>query len=320
MPPKVSKGKSNPPRPVKRKLPPGSSKPLKKKPKIEPPRPKPFLFLSLPPEIRNLIYGFAFIRPDGVRLEGQITLPMPRCPKWLWKLKFVRHARGRSRRASAEDGLPVPFLRCCRRVHAEARAMLYSNCFVAEDMETLGAWLDKLGSGNATCLQRIRVRTEPQTWSPRVSTKVLEQQERYRNACRRVANMLAAAVNLESFRTIFYYHHKIKLPRRSRLRRAGRVSGWVGLARKITEVLYHDFRPIYSKGLTRGRTPGELCRVLEVSPNNWWGRRQSLSPSTLTARDAERAENEVAKHMRLLLERNLRYRLHPRFRAQDSSS
>ncbi|KAJ0158651.1 hypothetical protein CTA2_11138, partial [Colletotrichum tanaceti] len=317
----AGRDRSNPPpRPLKRKLPPGSSKPHKKKPRVEPPKPKPFLFFSLPPEIRNMIYGFAFIRPDGVRLVGQPTIPLLRSSKWLWKRKAVRHPLGRSRRVSAEDRLPVPFLACCKRVHAEARAMLYSNAFVAEDMETLGAWLDKLGPGNATCLQRIRVRTEPQTWSPRVSTKVMEQQERYRKACRRVANRLACAVNLASFKTIFYYHHKIQLPLRIRLRRTGRVSGWMDLARKITEALYHDFRPIFSQGLTRGRTPGELCGVLGVSRNNWWGRRQSLSPSTLTARDAERAEKEVVKHMRLLLERNLKYRLHPRFRAQTPCS
>ncbi|GKT97035.1 hypothetical protein Ct61P_14885 [Colletotrichum tofieldiae] len=265
-----------------------------------------------------MVYEFAFIRLSGIHLAGKKASLTLNPSKFLWKRKDVRHSRRRTRRGNANDRIPVSFLGSCKQVHGEARAMLYANHFRLEDMETLAVWLRDLGSGNIVYLRRIQIRTEPQSWSPRVSAKVESQQRRYRDVCRKVAKMLAVSRNLESLQTAFYYHHKIEPPRSS-LRRPGPVSGWMSLARKIAELLYDDFRPIFSHGLSRGRTPEQLCSVLDVSQNNWWGRRHSLTPSQLNAKDAELAEKEVVEHSRLLLERNLRYRLHPRYRAQDSN-
>ncbi|KAK1983918.1 hypothetical protein LZ30DRAFT_758916 [Colletotrichum cereale] len=299
----------------KRKSRTSSSTTRAKKKKVETKQLSPFLFLitcrSLPPEIRNIVYELTFIRPAGIHLAGRNELYVVKPSKFLWQRKDVRHSRQRTRRSNASDRIPVSFLQCCKQVHSEARAMLYSNHFNVEDMETLAVWLRDLGPGNIAHLQRIQIITEPQPWSPRISRRVESQQSRYRDVCRKVAKMMAVAKNLESFQTVFYYHHKID-SHRSSLQRSGPVSGWIDLARKVAELLYDDFRPIFSQGLSRGRTPEQLCTVLDVGQNNWWGRRYSLTPSQLNATDAENAENEVVEHLRLLLERNLQYRLLPR--------
>ncbi|KAK2000715.1 hypothetical protein LX36DRAFT_668545 [Colletotrichum falcatum] len=300
----------DPRRSMKRKSPTAShSTPRAKKKKVEPKQPGPFLFLSLPPEIRNIIYGFAFVRPAGIHLAGRNESYTVRPSRFVWQRRDVRHSRGRTRRGNPNGRIPVSFLRCCRRVHGEARAMLYANRFSAEDMETLAAWLRDLGPGNIAHLRRIQLRTEPQRWSSWLSQRVEAQHGRYRAVCRKAAKMMAAAGHLESLQTVFYYHHKIIESRRSSLQRSGAVTGWMDLARKVAEVLYDDFRPILSQGLSRGRTPGQLCRVVGVEHSNWWGCRASLSPPMLNAADAERAEKEVVEHLRLLLERNLQRRV-----------
>ncbi|KAK2057452.1 hypothetical protein LY76DRAFT_606223 [Colletotrichum caudatum] len=279
----------------------------------------PFLFLSLPPEIRNIIYELLFDRPGAIRISGRHESYKVKSSKFLWKRKDVRHFRVPTRRSNAQDGIPVSFLQCCKRVRIEARTILYANRFRVEDMETLAVWLRDLGPGNVVYLRWIQIRTEAQPWSPRVSSRVRVQHSRYRDVCRKVAKILAVAKGLESLQTAFYYHHKIA-SQGSSLQRSGPVSGWMGLARKIAELLYDDFRPIFSQGLSRGRTPEQLCRVLEVGQNNWWGRRHSLGPTQLNATEAEHAENEAAEHLRLLLERNLQHRHHPRHKRQELDS
>ncbi|KAK1566370.1 uncharacterized protein LY79DRAFT_584844 [Colletotrichum navitas] len=278
-------------RPMKRKSRATSSTPRAKKKRIEPEQLRPFLFLSLPPEIRNIVYELAFARPAGIDIAGRHESYTVKHSKFLWQRKDVRHLRAHTRRGNLNDRIPVSFLRCCKRVNSEARTILYANRFRVDDMETLAVWLRDLGPGNIVYLRRIQIRTEPQPWSSRVSRRVEVQQSRYRDVCRKVAKMIAAAKSLEFLQTVFYYHHKIKF-QRSSLQRPGPVSGWIDLARKVAELLYDDFRPIFSQGLSRGRSPEQLCRILDVGQNNWWGRRHSLTPSQLNATDAEHAENE----------------------------
>ncbi|KAK2046174.1 hypothetical protein LZ31DRAFT_564631 [Colletotrichum somersetense] len=274
---------------------------------------------SLPPEIRNIIYELLFDRPGAIHISGLHESYKVKSSKFLWKRKDVRHFRVPTRRSKAEDRIPVSFLQCCKWVQIEARTILYANRFRVEDMETLAVWLRDLGPGNVVYLRWIRIRSEAQPWSPHASSRVQVQHSRYRDVCRKVAKMLAGAKRLESLQTAFYYHHKIA-SQKSSLQRSGPVSGWMDLARKIAELLYDDFRPILSQGLSRGRTPEQLCRILEVGQNNWWGRRHSLSPSQLSAIEAERAENEAAEHLRLLLERNLQHRHQPRHKCQEFDS
>ncbi|WDK10891.1 hypothetical protein CGRA01v4_02170 [Colletotrichum graminicola] len=265
------------------------------------------MFRSLPPEIRNIVYELAFFRPAGIDLAGRNESYTVKSSKFLWQRKDVRHVREQTRRGNPNDKIPVSFLKCCKRVHSEARTILYANRFRVGDMETLAVWLRDLSPGNIVYLRWIQIRTEPQPWTSRVSRRVVAQHSRYRDVCRKVAKMIAVARSLESLQTVFHYHHKIK-SQRSSLQRRGPVSGWIDLARKVADLVYDDFRPIFSQGLSRGRSPEQLCRILGVGQNNWWGRRRSLTPSQLNATDAEHAENEVAEHLRLLLERNLQHR------------
>ncbi|KAK1621809.1 hypothetical protein BDP81DRAFT_485876 [Colletotrichum phormii] len=260
----------------------------------------------LPPELRNQIYSFAFTR-SFVRITGQSVYGYT-CgrSKFLWKRKNVRHYH-----AGDEDAnLPVAFLGACKQVHAEARAMLYANDFDVQGMETLAVWLKDLGT-NIACLRTITLRTEPQmrlTLSS--SSSFRAQQDRYREVCHRAARMLAGAENLQALRIHFFYNQMIGAPApRATLKRPEPVSGWIGIARRVAEVLCHDFRSVYSKGLSRGRTPEDLCCVIKVSRNNWWCNRHALTPHKLNAKEAREAEEEVVEHLRLLLRRNLESRL-----------
>ncbi|OHE92920.1 hypothetical protein CORC01_11787 [Colletotrichum orchidophilum] len=264
---------------------------------------------KLPPEIRNAIYGFAFTR-SAIKIVGKpVYSHRLGRSKFRWKRENVRHSHSRWESRNEAESLPVAFLRCRRRVHAEARAMLYANNFEVQDMETLAVWLKDLG-GNIACLRNIGLGTEPQIWAPRPSSKTRAQQNRYREVCRKVAKMLAGAENLQALRMVFLYNHMMGAPALSAtLKRPGPVSGWIDLARRVAEALYHDFRPVYSKNLTRGQTPEKLSRVLQVSRNNWWGYRHASDPRQLNAKEAGDAEREVLEHLRLLLERNLYFRL-----------
>lgn len=208
------------------------------------------------------------------------------------------------------ESIPVAFLGTCKQVHAEARALLYANYFDVQDMETLVVWLKDLGT-NIVCLRAIVLQTEPQLWLPSPSSSTSRtQQNRYRELCRRAARMLAAAENLQTLRMQFFYHHMIGGPaQRATLKRLGPVSGWIGIARRVAEVLYHDFRPVFTKGLSRGHSPERLCHALQVSRNNWWCYRHASSPQKLNAKEARQAEEEVIEHLRLLLRRNLESRL-----------
>ncbi|KAK1961035.1 hypothetical protein LY78DRAFT_662477 [Colletotrichum sublineola] len=182
---------------------------------------------------------------------------------------------------------------------------MYTNHFMVEDMGTLSVWLRGLGPDNIAHLQRIQIKCGPQQWdyaSTRAGAKA--QFGRYRVICQEVGKMIAVARNLESLQTMFYYHHEIK-SLGSGLRRLDPVSAWIDLARKVAELLYDDFRPFFLLGLSRGRTPEQLCRIVKIDMNNWRCLRKTLNPPWLSDTDAERAESELVEHLRLLLEKNL---------------
>ncbi|KAK1676357.1 hypothetical protein BDP55DRAFT_742458 [Colletotrichum godetiae] len=271
--------------------PPGSPRqPSLKRVRRAEPREKKSPLLQLPPELRNQIYNFAFTR-SFVRITGQSVYGYT-CvrSKFLWKCKNVRHYYA----GNEEANLPVAFLGACKQVHAEARAVLYANDFDMEGMETLAVWLKDLGT-NTACLRTITLRTEAQmrlTLSS--SSSFRAQQDRYREVCHRAARMLAGAENLQALGIHFFYNQMIGAPApRAILKRPEPVSGWIGIARRVAEVLYHDFRSVYSKGLSRGRTPEDLCRVIKVSRNNWWCNRHALTPHKLNAKEAREAEEEL---------------------------
>ncbi|KAG7049050.1 hypothetical protein JMJ76_0006844 [Colletotrichum scovillei] len=288
---------------------PGSpQQPPPKRLRTEEPKKEESPLLRLPPELRNKIYSIAFTR-STVTVTAKVVYGYVRGRSgFRWKRKNVRHHDSWIKAQS----LPVTFLGTCKQVHAEARAILYDNCFDVQDMETLVVWLEGLGT-NTACLRTIVLQTEPQRWLPSSDpSRCRTQPTRYRELCRRAARLLAAAEDLQALRTQYFYNltsMNAGPATRAALKRHGPVSGWIGIARRVAEVLYHDFRSVYSKGLSRDHSPERLCRVLQVSRNNWWCYRHASIPRKLNAKEAREAEEEVIEHLRLLLRRNLESRL-----------
>ncbi|KAK1706694.1 hypothetical protein BDP67DRAFT_167862 [Colletotrichum lupini] len=288
---------------------PGSpQQPIPKRLRTEEPKKEESPLFRLPPELRNEIYRIAFIRSTVTITAKAVYGYTCSRSRFRWKRKNVRHHDS----WRTTEYLPVAFLRACKQVHAEARAILYTNYFDVQDMETLVVWLKDLGT-NTACLRTIVLQTEPQGWLPSsTSSRYRTQQTRYRELCRRAARMLATAENLQTLRMQYCYNLTCMIAGpapRGTFKRPGPVSGWIGIARRVAEVLYHDFRSVYSKGLSRGHSPERLCHILQVSRNNWWCYRHASSPQKLNAKEAREAEEEVIEHLRLLLRRNLETRL-----------
>ncbi|KXH62637.1 hypothetical protein CSAL01_11161 [Colletotrichum salicis] len=228
------------------------------------------------------IYSFAFTR-SFVRITGQSVYGYT-CgrSKFLWKRKNVRHSH-----AGDEDAnLPVAFLGACKQVHAEARAMLYANDFDVKGMETLAVWLKSLGT-NIACLRTITLRTEPQMrLTVSSSSSFRGQQDRYREVCHRAARMLAGAENLQALGIHFFYNQMMGAPApRATLKRPGPVSGWIGIARRVAEVLYHDFRPLSVKAaeLRSSASSGRLYQSIKPLLGISWKESAIDNPQSDTA-------------------------------------
>ncbi|OLN81863.1 hypothetical protein CCHL11_07049 [Colletotrichum chlorophyti] len=266
---------------------------------------------KLPPEIRNLVYSFALILPESIQIRGNKAEYRIGSTVFQWKRKNVRYQKPWRHRDRSRT-IAAAFLRSCKRVHAEARAILYASHFKVQDMETLAVWLRDLGPGNRACLRNIQIRGERQKYYRTNKSGLEAQQDRYREVCRKVGRLLVDAEHLESLQTKYFYQ-QVKLPRLS-LRRPGADKKWVRYARQIAEVVYEDFRPVYSKALTRGCTPESLLEVLTVSRSNWWWSWRPFQRKQLPPKEATLVEEGFGVHMKLLLERNLKYRLDSRLR------
>ncbi|WYZ44512.1 hypothetical protein EsH8_VII_000948 [Colletotrichum jinshuiense] len=275
---------------------------------------KAFSVMSSFAELRNLIYALAFDRPAGVKIvTKKLASPVRHKSLFAQACVVARH-----RCVREEDHIAAPLLRSCKAILAEARAMLYANPFVAEDMETAAVWLRDLGPANRACLRRVRVqarRNQNQDSRPGVSSPLgNSDQDRYRSTSTRVAKLLCNAGDLEYLRLGYRYNTTNLSIARPKLR-APPASEWIFAARRIAEALYDDFRPVFSEGLKRGLAPGQLCRLLHVSRVNFSGRLWvERDPRHLSLAEVEAAEAEVVGHLKLLLEKNLKHRLHPRYR------
>ncbi|KAF2101016.1 hypothetical protein NA57DRAFT_74609 [Rhizodiscina lignyota] len=96
-----------------------------------------FPFLSLPAELRNMIYDLAFPVPEDVSLE------------------YMTHLRRRCARASNFAPGHTGLLRVNRQIFAEAAPLLYRANFVFDDMKAMFQFLVNIGPCKSQFIQRI---------------------------------------------------------------------------------------------------------------------------------------------------------------------
>lgn len=108
---------------------------------------KMFPFLSLPPELRNLIYSFVLVDPSGIRLKS--------------RSRAFRRTAVRS--TTALDGeyhssLAPNILLLNREIYKEAQPILYGgNQIILDDTYTLHTFLASIGSKNCAALTNIKI-------------------------------------------------------------------------------------------------------------------------------------------------------------------
>ncbi|KAB5528805.1 hypothetical protein GE09DRAFT_1228563 [Coniochaeta sp. 2T2.1] len=143
------------------------------KKKASPPRPKPFPFMSLPPELRNKIYKLVLVDPNGVHISS-------------WMSAYRRKARHVSpvncgpsssrvsttilpaewfRLEKGTPGAPLDYkprlvpslLTTCKAVYAEGAGMLWTQKFRFADMTAMYSFLMNLRPETKAMLRHMTV-------------------------------------------------------------------------------------------------------------------------------------------------------------------
>ncbi|KAI8297336.1 hypothetical protein K4K59_003513 [Colletotrichum sp. SAR11_240] len=169
-------------------------------------------------------------------------------------------------------------LRTCKTVHADATAMLYSTTFELEDMEFLDIWLQQIGP-RAANIRAIKL-SQPFQGSgarqhPILGNFPLWSQKDYRATSRRVARLLS--------------HSLIKTK--------GNPTRWEVEARLLAEMVFSDLLPLLEKTTSLGKTSVQVANLPKIHPKNF-----EYIAHYQYVTDGE-PEQEVARHMKLLVER-----------------
>ncbi|KDN70677.1 hypothetical protein CSUB01_08333 [Colletotrichum sublineola] len=214
------------------------------------------------------------------------------------------------KRANGTASIAASLLRACKTVHAEARGILYSQPIQFGVLYDMVAWLQSIGPENRLYLRNVHIG----------SKKGFKASHLYGQAfSRKVARLLADAPNLQTLEIRAMHIPDIKWHRH--MDQNGQIGQkWLIAAQHIAQLIYDEFRPVFSKALSRGKTPQQLRTFVKAHKNLFLGPSDKanyfaadvlalqLTPSELTG-----AEAEVAEHFKFLLERNLYYRRHPRY-------
>ena len=107
-------------------------------------------FGQLPPEIRNLMYGFALTSPGKIEISRyRVVSPLGAAyysPKYGPKSKVETWHGKRKSKPAASKVLAVNLLRASKAVNAEATPVLYGlNCFAFENAHALSTFMPMIG-------------------------------------------------------------------------------------------------------------------------------------------------------------------------------
>ncbi|OCK79626.1 hypothetical protein K432DRAFT_354524 [Lepidopterella palustris CBS 459.81] len=130
------------------------------------PKHKIFPFLSLPAELRNLIYGYALVDDFGVFLRSKTKHYRRTVERGISDgLAYSLSRYSRRRRylpqpmETIEPEFTLPsFLVLNRQIYTEALPILYSNKFILEDTTALHAFIANLTPTNRALLENITIR------------------------------------------------------------------------------------------------------------------------------------------------------------------
>ncbi|KAK2000714.1 hypothetical protein LX36DRAFT_654146 [Colletotrichum falcatum] len=199
--------------------------------------------------------------------------------------------------------IAAPLLRTCKTVHAEARGILYSQQILIGDRADPVVWLRTIGPENRFYLRHVHLG----------STRTF--------SYRTVAKLLGNVPDLESLEIRAMHMPDIWLGSQVNPDGTPQQRPWLMAAKKVAELLYNEFRPVFSAALSRGKTPQQLCTFVKAHRNLFFGHSDmgvSLGPRSFAPRRSlvpmAEAEEEVASRLKTLFERNLYYRRHPRFK------
>ncbi|KAK1566369.1 uncharacterized protein LY79DRAFT_594985 [Colletotrichum navitas] len=212
----------------------------------------------------------------------------------------------------------VPFaaslLRTCRTIHAEARGIFYSQAIIIGGQVDPVVWLRGIGPGNRFYLRNMHLGSTMGFDLPRKNCQAVT---------RKVAKFLADAPNLKSLEIRAMRIPDIDWDLHKDLNGQMQQRPWFIAAQHIAKLIYDEFRPVFSAALSRGQTPQQLCTSVKAHRNLFSGQSdqgRAFATDVLALRlnqwEIAGAEAEVAEHLKLLLERNLRHRCHPRFKQQ----
>ncbi|KAI8241079.1 hypothetical protein K4K55_012897 [Colletotrichum sp. SAR 10_96] len=234
-------------------------------------------FRELPPEIRNMIYDLALAR-------SQVTIYWDRSDKRL--------------RQNPDCRVFGSLLRTCKTVHADARAMLYSTTFELEDMEYLDIWLQRIGPRVAN-IRAIKLSQPFQgpgaRQHPLLGNFPLWSQKDYRATSRRVARLLSHCENLESLDLGFRY--TLRYRNTALIKTKGSFTRWEVEARLLAEMVFSDLLPLLEKTKSLGKTLVQVANLPKIHPKNL----EYIAHYRYVTNGEP--EQEVARHMKLLVER-----------------
>ncbi|KAK1623675.1 hypothetical protein BDP81DRAFT_399352 [Colletotrichum phormii] len=230
-------------------------------------------FLALPQEVRNMVYGLAFV-------QSRITV------YWDPRNKRFRHSGSSS------------LLHTCKTTLAEARAMLdYSASFEIEDIEYLEMWLKGIGM-RVLNLRVIKLTRSFQAAFVRKrgigNFRVWKQRE-YRATSRRVAQLLSGCQHLESLDLGYFYTTKYQ--KTTLIEMQDNPRDWKVQIRLLTEMVFEDLLLLLQGAKSSGKTLDQVVNLLKIHPNNF----ESITMYYHLKKG--KPEREAARHMKVLVEK-----------------
>ncbi|KAF4913286.1 hypothetical protein CGCVW01_v010904 [Colletotrichum viniferum] len=216
-------------------------------------------FLSLSPEIRNMIYRhLGLFTTQNVRIVGR-GINVHYEPTFNFQLKRHRFRGALHPRCTTKFDAAIAST--CRQIHQETRAVLYGRFFFLPRMEDAASWLLNIGLQNRAFLRGIRLTTRVKDTHPACSYDyVTTDRDRYRQVAKLVSGLLAASSGLECL-GFQYLFNPSNPPILSHAREE-----WINKAYRIAEELYVDFQSFFAEALALGRRPSEMCDIVHI---NW---------------------------------------------------
>ncbi|TEA20714.1 hypothetical protein C8034_v008110 [Colletotrichum sidae] len=278
----------------------------------------PIGFLSLPPEIRNVIYAACFNRKTPIKLHLQGAGKLASLKQYSSDpiLQAVSGNASAAQTASRSNSMlkhnpelvQGGLLLSCKTVQADVATMLYSNnSFHLDTMGQLARWLELIGPLNRSFLREIHLGQEFHAAyeAPFLGKVGYYDQTLYRAASRFVARSLSEcnlATPLENryFYTLYYLtpdYLTVRQPHSSR--------EWINDARYLAEIFFRDFGDMMRAAYQRGKPLGEVVKMVQVDRRNFTKRRYirtfAPNPASADAQILAQAEGEMATYLECLL-------------------